>query len=296
VGRTRYTRSGLRVAYELRGGLRRRRPWLVLVQGLGFDRSGWDPVVRGLLPHFRLVLIDNRGSGRSDLPHGRVAVGDMARDVVAVLDAARIRRAHVAGASLGGMVAQEVAITYPSRVDRLVLACTTPGWPFAYPMPGQAAQLLALGRTLPQEEALRRSVETALAAGTVRDRPDLVRRLVAHQQARPSDPGAWAALAAAGARYSGRLRQKDILAPTLVLHGDADRVVDPRNGELLARRIPRSQLVVLPGLGHLFFWEDPDTFVTAVTRFLLSSAGDLPSATAEESISDTGFPAAAEGD
>lgn len=277
---TRYTRSGLRVAYEVRGGLRRRRPWLVLVQGLGFDRSGWDPVVPGLLAHFRLLLIDNRGSGRSDLPTGRVAVRDMAADVVAVLDAARIRRAHLVGASLGGMVAQEVAIAHPERIDRLVLACTTPGWPFAYPMPAPSARLLTTGRTLSREVRLRRNVQNALGAATVRERPELVERLIVHQQSRPSDPAAWTALAAAGAGYAGRLRQKEILAPTLVLHGAADQVVDPRNGELLARRIPRSRLVVLPDLGHLFFWEDPRAFVAAVTGFLLEPAADLPPAAA----------------
>ncbi len=284
------------MAFEVRGGLRRRRPWLVLVQGLGFDRSGWDPVVRGLLRHFRLVLIDNRGSGRSDLPNGPVAVRDTARDVVAVLDAARIRRAHLAGASLGGMVAQDVAIGHGDRVDRLVLACTTPGWPFAYPMPAPSARLLALSRTLPREAAVRRNVENALGAQTVRSRPELVERLVAHQRARPNHPAAWAALAGAGARYAGSLRQREIQAPTLVLHGDADRVVDPRNGELLARRLPRSRLVVLPGLGHLFFWEDPAAFVSAVTGFLLCPAEELPAATPDEQISDTGSSAGGRGD
>ena len=288
MGRTRFTHSGLRVAYEVRGGLRRGRPWLVLVQGLGFDRSGWDPVVPGLLRHFRLLLIDNRGSGRSDLPSGRVEVQDMSSDVVAVLDTAGIGRAHLAGASLGGMIAQEVAVEHPGRVDRLVLACTTPGWPYAYPMPAASARLMAASRTLPREVALVRHVENALGAETVRRRPELVRQLVAHQRARPSDPEAWAALVAAGARYTGRLRQRDIRAPTLVLHGDADRVVDPRNGELLARRIPRSRLVMLPGLGHLFFWEDPDAFVGAVTRFLLAAAEELPPATPGEQVSDTG--------
>jgi len=122
--RTRYARSGtLRIAYELQGTMHRRRPWLVLIQGMGFDRSGWDPVLRMLRRRFRLVLVDNRGTGRSDRPDGSFTVADMARDVAAVLDAARIGRAHVMGASLGGLVAQELAISRPERVDGLVLAC-----------------------------------------------------------------------------------------------------------------------------------------------------------------------------
>jgi pimeloyl-ACP methyl ester carboxylesterase len=78
------------------------------------------------------------------------------------------------------------------------------------------------------------------------------------------------ALAEAGARYTGRLRQGGIRARTLVVHGTADTVVDPRNAKLLAERIPRAELVLLPGLGHLLFWEDPDQFVRLVTGFLLA--------------------------
>ena len=122
MGRTRYASSGgLRIAYELRGTLGRRRPWLVLIQGMGLDRFGWGPVLPELRRHFRLVLLDNRGSGRSDLPPGSFGVADMAADVLAVLDAAGVRRAHVMGASLGGMVAQELAVDHADRVDGLVL-------------------------------------------------------------------------------------------------------------------------------------------------------------------------------
>jgi 3-oxoadipate enol-lactonase len=269
VGWTRYTRGGeLRIAYETRGGWRPRRPWLVLIQGLGFDRTGWDPVADLLKREFRLLLVDNRGSGRSGPTEGRVSVTDLAKDVVDVLDAAGLGRVHVAGASLGGMVAQEIAIGYGDRVDRLVLACTTPGWPYAYPMPVGTAALLAGTRRMPPEQALRRNVENALSRATVANRPELVDKLVEHQRKRRGDPRDWYALMSAGARFTGNRRQSGIDAPTLVLHGSDDRVVDPRNGELLARRIPDARLQLFPGLGHLFFWEDPEGFAAAVTGFL----------------------------
>jgi pimeloyl-ACP methyl ester carboxylesterase len=193
----------------------------------------------------------------------------MAGDVVAVLDAAGIGRAHVLGASLGGMVAQELAIRHPDRVDALVLVCTAPGWPFAYPMPAPSVRLLVATARMPAEAARRRHTENALSARAVRERPDLVDRLLERQGSRPADRGTLSAQAAAGARYAGRLRQSRIRARTLVLHGDADTVVDPRNGRLLAARIPGAQLRIFPGLGHLLFWEDPDGFAAAVTSFLL---------------------------
>jgi len=267
VSRTRYARSGaLRIAYELRGAMHRRRPWLVMIQGMGLDRQGWGPVLRRLRRHFRLVLVDNRGFGQSDRPAGWLAVADMAGDVVAVLDAAGIRRAHVLGASLGGMAAQELAIRHPERVDGLVLACTTPGWPFGYPMPAASVRLLAATAGLPAETARRRHTENALAAGP--DRPALVRRLMEVQGSRPPDRAILSAQAVAGSRYAGRFLAR-IRARTLVLHGGADAVVDPRNGRLLAARIPGARLVTFPGRGHLLFWEDPDGFAAAVASFLL---------------------------
>jgi pimeloyl-ACP methyl ester carboxylesterase len=262
--------------------MHRRRSWLVLIQGMGLDRSGWDPVVRTLRRRFRLVLVDNRGTGRSDRPGGSFTVADMAGDVAAVLDAARIGRAHVLGASLGGMVAQELAIKRPERVGGLVLACTAPGWPLAYPMPAASIRLITSTRRTPPEAARRRYIENTLSARTVERNPGLVERLMDVQGVRPPGQKVLSAQAMAGARYAGQLGQRRIRARTLVLHGGADTVVDPRNGKLLASRIAGARLVTFPGLGHLLFWEDPGGFAAAVTSFLLtpdgagSDGGDFP--------------------
>jgi 3-oxoadipate enol-lactonase len=260
-----------RIAYELHGRrTHRRKPWLVLIQGLGFDRSGWAPVTSALGRRFRLVLIDNRGSGRSTTADRKFTVADLAADVAAVLDSSRIARAHVLGASLGGMVAQELAIRYPQRVGRLVLACTTPGWPSGYPMPRASVQRMTTAASLPVQAAQRSLVENALAPGTLSEHPELVERIVRNQKADSGDSASWQALASAGASYSGGTRQSLIRAPTLIMYGDADAVVDPRNSKLLADRIPGARVVAFPGLGHLFFWEEPARFAKAVTSFLLA--------------------------
>jgi 3-oxoadipate enol-lactonase len=270
--RTRYARNGqLRIAYELRGVLGWRRPWLVLIQGVGFDRHGWEPVSRTLQRHFCLALVDNRGIGRSDLPVGPFSVADMAGDVVAVLDDAGIRRAHVMGVSLGGMMAQELAAAHPERVDGLVLVSTMPGWPFAFPMPAASMRLLAATRSMSSEVAARRNAENVLSASTIERQPEVVDRLVELQRSRPADSRAVAAQAAAGARYAGRRQHARIRARTLVVQGTADTVVGPANGKLLANRIPGAQLVIFPDLGHLLFWQDPDGFATAVISFLLET-------------------------
>lgn len=275
LNRTRYARRGdVRIAYQLRGGAVPRRPTLLLIQGLGFSRAGWGPAVGPLRRTFRLVLVDNRGSGGSTAAAGSFSIADMADDVLAVLDDAGIGAAHVLGASLGGMIAQELAVRHPERVDGLVLACTTPGWPFSYPMPLASVRLINACQCMPPDVALRRLVQHALSPSTVAEHPELVEQIITRQQLIPGrSPGTWQAQAAAAARYTGGLWQRRIRARALILHGAADRVVDPRNAQLLADRIADAQLVIFPELGHLFFWEDPGALARTVTSFLRADNG-----------------------
>ena len=168
------------------------------------------------------------------------------------------------GTSLGGMAAQELALGFGERVDRLVLACTTPGGGASYPMPRQTVDLMLLAPTLPPETALRRFVENALSPGAP---AELVERILALRLGNPFDPKGWHAQAAAGVAFDALDRVARIAAPTLVVTGTEDVVVDPRNSELLAERIPGARLERVPG-GHLFFWEDPTRFVTLVKEFL----------------------------
>jgi 3-oxoadipate enol-lactonase len=274
VGRTRYATSGdLRIAYELRGSAFATRPTLLLIQGLGLDASGWGAAMGYLRQRFRLVLMDNRNIGRSAA--GSVSVSAMVGDVLAVLDDLGIGAVHVLGASLGGMIAQDLAVRHPERVDKLVLACTTPGWPFAYPMPQVTVRLMVASRRLPADVAVRHHVENALSAVTLTERPELVEQILARQRSATAGQANWREQVAAGASYVGGLRQRGIRARTLILHGEADRVVDPRNARLLAARIPHARLVTFPKLGHLFFWEDPAGFAAAVTSFLLDAGEDI---------------------
>jgi 3-oxoadipate enol-lactonase len=264
------TNDSVRIAYELAGRTKGQRPArrpLLLIQGLGYERHGFGPALESLASARTVVLFDNRGSGESDKPAGPYTVRELAQDAVSVLDAASIDRADVVGVSLGGMVAQEVARSFPERVARLVLACTTPGVR-GYPMPQQTVNLLAAMPSLPFEEALRRLVENALADTTVATRPELVDEIMRYRLANPPDLGGWQAQAAAGASFDALERLGAIRAPTLVMHGGGDHVVDQRNGELLAQRIPGARLRRFPHAGHLFVWEEPVEFATAVLAFL----------------------------
>ncbi len=236
---------------------------LLLIQGLGYGRWGWEPILPGLAARHRVVSFDNRGIGESDKPAGPYTAAQMAEDARQVLDEAGIDRAHVLGASLGGMIAQELAVAAPERVDRLVLCCTTPGGPATVPMPEVTMRLFAEAPSLAPEVALRRFVENALGADPP---PELVDELFARRVANPPDPAGWQAQAAAGMGFEGV--EAEIAAPTLILGGTADNVVDHRNAQVLADRIPGARVEVLEGAGHLFFWEQPGESVRIINEFL----------------------------
>jgi pimeloyl-ACP methyl ester carboxylesterase len=252
----------VRLACEARG----EGPPLLLIMGLGYGRWGWEPVAEPLAQDFRVLTFDNRGVGESDVPPGPYTMRQLAADAAAVLDAFELERAHVMGTSLGGMIAQELAIEQPERVGRLVLACTTPGGVTSYPMPQQTVDLMLEATQLDPLVAVRRFTENALAAGA--DRADLVERILELRLSNRFDFAGWQAQAMAGATFDAIERLGGIQAPTLVLTGTADAVVDWRNSELLTERIPDARLELFPGCGHLFFWEEPDRFVTLVREFL----------------------------
>lgn len=249
------------IAWERRGA----GAPLLLVHGLGYARWGWEPVVEPLAERFEVLLFDNRGIGESDAPPGPYTVGELAADAVGVLDEAGVERAHVLGTSLGGMVAQELALVWPERVEKLVLACTTPGGPHALPMPEQTVRLMAEAPSLEPLVALRRFVENALAPGAPQE---LVERILTHRVRTAQPREAWLAQASAGMGFDAWDRLAAIAAPTLVLHGGADAVVAVGNAELLAGRIQGARVEFFERAGHLFFWEQPERFVSVVAEFL----------------------------
>jgi 3-oxoadipate enol-lactonase len=269
---TRVARNGsVAIAYDVRG----QGPPLVLLQGLGVGRWGWEPIVDRLARQFRVITIDNRGIGASDAPAGSYSTRVMASDVVAVLDDAGVASAAVAGTSLGGMVAQELALAHPDRVDRLVLVATIPGGRLTAPMPLKTAYLLTWAPLMRSEQRLRGFIEHNLGPETLRRRPRVVRRLMALKRAHPQSEHAWRAQATAGVLFDPLGRQRRITQPTLILQGTADQVVNPVNAELLADLIPGARLRYVDGAGHLVAWDEPRQFARVVARFLTDRAWPL---------------------
>jgi 3-oxoadipate enol-lactonase len=208
-----------RIAWERRGA----GAPVVLVHGLGYARWGWEPVADLLAERFEIVLLDNRGIGQSEAPPGPYTVAEMAGDVLAVMDDAGLERAHVVGTSLGGMIAQELALAHPERVDKLVLVCTTPGGPLIRPIPVQTASLLARAPFMTTEARVRGFVEHGLGVRTLQRSPEIAERLAALTVTHPQSEPAWRAQTVAGMLFNAAGKHHRITQPTLVVQGTADQ-------------------------------------------------------------------------
>jgi pimeloyl-ACP methyl ester carboxylesterase len=249
---------------------------VLLIMGLGMTATGWWRTIPVLAEELRVIAFDNRGVGRSSRPAGPYTVPQLADDAVAVLDAAGVGRAHVYGISLGGMIAQELVLRHPERVDALVLGATTPGGDAAVAADDATLAFFRRRAEMPAEEAVWASVPYNYGERTRAKHADRIGADVAERLRYPIEPEPYVAQldAALGHDTADRLGQID--APTLVVHGDADRMVAPQNARFLAGAIPGADLLMLQGAGHLYPTDDPDAD-RGVLRFLSERSSPCPS-------------------
>src|SRR3954463_9228385 len=230
-------------------------PPLLLIQGLGYTADMWHRIAPSLAAERRVVVFDNRGVGRSSVPDEPWTVEQMADDAIAVLDAIGGGAAHVFGVSMGGLIAQEVALRHPERVLSLVLGCTHPGGREAARMDADAAAMLMDREPKSAREAIDASLPFIYAPTTAAQDID------ADVEVRLRFPlrgkAYWGQLDAMRKHRGTSDRLPATRAPTPVLHGDADRLVQPANATLLADAIPDAKLVWLPGASHVFWTDQP---------------------------------------
>ncbi len=242
---------------------------VLCIMGLGGRATDWnEDFMARLAPRHRLITFDNRGTGRSDRPEEPYTLDQMADEAVAVMRAAGVERAHVMGTSMGGMIAQLVALRHPDVVERLVLLCTHMGGPGITP-PGPAAMaLFSADRSLPPDVLVRQSMTAITAPGFAARHPEAIDGLVALAAAQPTPPATFMRQMQAIMTSDRSARLAEIRVPTLVVHGSEDPLVPPANGAALARAIPGAQHVEIPGCGHMMSWEVPVRLATVVGDFL----------------------------
>jgi 3-oxoadipate enol-lactonase len=248
---------------------------VLLIMGLGLPGYLWHRTRPEIAKYYRAITLDNRGVGRSDVPAGPYPIPVMASDAAAVLDAAGVEKAHIFGMSMGGMIAQEFALQYPSRVRSLVLGCTASGGPHAVQAEPEAREILARRFDMSPEEALRKILPFIFDAETPQERIDEDYKL--RMKWYPTVEGYMAQLRGIMA-WEAYSRISRIAAPTLVIHGESDRLIPPANAKLIAERIPRAKLLIIPHASHIFMTDQPVIAHQAILEFLAgeNSSSNLP--------------------
>jgi 3-oxoadipate enol-lactonase len=260
--------NGIKLYYETHG---EGQP-LVLISGLGYTLWQWHCMVPLLADHFQVITFDNRGVGQSDKPVGPYSAQLLAADTAGLLDALGIEKAIVMGHSMGGFIAQAMALVFSHKVEKLILSSTNFGGPRHVPATPEAMKIL----TDVSVDALTRfknGLSVSTAPGWTEKHPEMVEEWTKWRIANPIDPAAYQAQLAVGlslypeaAAFEDRL--SNVKVPTLILAGGYDQVVPPENASLLAKKIPDSKVVMLPEAGHFFPIETPEAASQAVIHFI----------------------------
>jgi len=239
-----------------------RGPALVLINGWSVSGLAWPGEwLRALEREFRVIRVDNRGTGWSRFAPTPFSMADMADDVTSILDAEQVDRATVVGLSMGGMVAQEFAVRAPARVTALVLSGTRPPNPafqFSLASPVAWHLLRPLGPRETLEAYFRRVWSLATAEGFPQQRPEIIEELVAQIVERPTPRAMLLHQLRAVMAWGHSERLRGIEAPTVVVHGAQDCFIPVANGRAIAKLIPKAQFVELPNVGHLVPHEAPE--------------------------------------
>lgn len=263
--------NDIQLYYELRGQWPPQETPLLCIPGLGNDCTRWERVLPQLAARIPLLVVDNRGAGRSDAPKNDYSVAQMADDLVVLLDTLDLERVHVLGHSMGGFIAQELAARRPERVAEAILASTISR------MSQRDHQLLRHWLQGVQAgvdpEWLTRDIFLWMYPPSCYEVPGFMEQVVREAMEAPhvQPLHGFAGQVAACVEFDGREGLAGIQADTLVLHGDLDMLVPLEMARAMAQTIPRGELQVLQGAGHLPHQQQPEVFVAAVLGFLHAS-------------------------
>ncbi|WP_049928979.1 alpha/beta fold hydrolase [Halopiger goleimassiliensis] len=280
----RATRDGVSIYYERDDG---EGTPVVFVQGLSFGRWMWRWQREAVAGEYGVIAPDNRGTGRSEaglpplvsrLPRKLRApiilklagytIAGLAADLEAVLDDAGVRSAHIVGASMGGMIAQQYAVDY-DRAETLSLLCTTHGGPESLPVPEETQErMFDVPSGASERETIRHRMRPAFNDRFTNRNPHLMDRIIEWRLEQDADDPAREAQAAAVLEFDLHDRLHEIRVPTLVLHGTNDRVVPVENGRQLDERLPNARLELIEGGSHCFFIEDAERVNEELLAFL----------------------------
>ena len=243
---------------------------LMALMGLGANSDWWSPeIIRELSSHYRLVMPDNRGAGRTECPEENWTIENNADDTIALMDTLGIEKAHLMGVSMGGSIAQAVAINYPDRIEKLVLNCTLCGFTNGVPPCDETMNMLGAFATgdLSIEETAHKTTELLYSQHTFETNPELLEGFVQIYSLAPISQEGLMKQMTAGLRFDSHDRLQRIKAPTLIMAGMDDILIPPENSDILYENIPDARLIKFAPAAHGFLAEVPE-FTAIVKDFL----------------------------
>lgn len=256
--------NGIQIAYELRGG----GTPIVMIHGAQGDQTMFSGMAAAFANRFQVLTFDQRGSGLSEKPEMDYSIAMLADDTAALMDHVGFAAAHVIGVSMGGTVAQELAIRHPRKVLSVVLGCTTAGGPNAVRLSDSGLASAYSTRPMSAEERGRALAEAAFTRGYLDKHPEVVAGMIEARRNRPLDPAALGRRMNAIRDFDAYDRLAQIKSPTLVITGKDDALVPWENSRILADRIAGAQLVILQPAGHCFWLEQPEQSAEAIQNFI----------------------------
>jgi pimeloyl-ACP methyl ester carboxylesterase len=256
--------NGIKMYYEIHG----RGDPLILIMGLRRNVEWWYCQIPFLSKHFRVIAFDNRGAGRSDKPEMDYSIRLFADDTAGLLEALGVENAHVLGISMGGYIAQELAINYPEKVRNLILGCTSCGGKKALLMSQERMEKFTANQGLTPEEILRKDMDIYFSDKFIQDHPEKIREFIeiSLRYYQPAD--AFFRQFKACLRHDTADRLDRISVPTLIMSGDADFLVPSENSRILKELMPGAKLIMFTDCRHCFFIEAADRFNRKVISFL----------------------------
>ena len=268
------------IAWHERGPVEAEAPGepVLMIMGLAASSRLWYRLVPWISRRNRVLLFDNRGTGDSAPVRSRLSMAGMAEDAIRVLDAASADSAHVVGASMGGMIAQHLALDHRDRVRSLVLACTTPGGRSGLP-PWRMLAATALRPFLGSRRTFPLVAPVLYAAKTRAEEPNRIREDLNRRIEDNTSPVTVYAQMGAIAGHDTRNRLGELAGlPTLVVHGLEDSLIPPDRGRDLARLVPAARLELIPSAGHLLATDSEEDTASAILTHLERAAANEPAA------------------
>ncbi|MGH2773563.1 MAG: alpha/beta fold hydrolase [Actinomycetota bacterium] len=241
---------------------------LMLITGLGMPAATWGPLPSVLSSKgYQTIVMDNRDCGTSGVCDDEYTITEMAADAMAVLDALGIEKTYLLGASMGGFIAQEMTISHPHRVERLMLISTGPG--IGGGIPPETEVMTAIFNSMDEDptEVTRNVVGLLTGPGWAEKHPRLMKFAINQKLVDAANMANVERQWTASATFSSWDRLDQIRCPVMILHGDADLLVPVGNGEALASRIPQAGFLKLSGVGHILPLERPAELLNAIGGF-----------------------------